>query len=397
MKNAINTLRIQNFKSIKDVTMQPRRVNLIIGQPNVGKSNILEAMSLLGGMVYDRDDKLMKQMIRYQQSNQLFYDNLLHNTVSVTTNRDNCYLCTQPWRSTSAALFMNSEAQRVFEQRVSRVPLIRIGDASEPKPLTLEEWIEEVIRRDNREQKSMPDSAEYGWLEFDSDGKVSSRNSNGFRNASMSIIPYVSVRPYLFVKGSEVGKNYSLPYLAPPHGDNLKNIIQTYRGLREEVAEMFNKYGLKLLLRMVSNELEVVKEDGGLIYSYPYSSIADTLQRIIFYLAAIESNDDAVILLEEPEAHSYPVYVSMLGRRMVESRNNQFFVATHSPYLITEILEQMLPDEGQASELAIFVAYYEDYQTKVKQLSDEEVRAIRVDELDVFYNMSRFIPRPANG
>ncbi|WP_394368950.1 AAA family ATPase [Hymenobacter ruricola] len=154
---------------------------------------------------------------------------------------------------------------------------------------------------------------------------------------------------------------------------------------------------MKLLLRMVSNELEVVKEDGGLIYSYPYSSIADTLQRIIFYLAAIESNDDAVILLEEPEAHSYPVYVSMLGRRMVESRNNQFFVATHSPYLITEILEQMLPDEGQASELAIFVAYYEDYQTKVKQLSDEEVRAIRVDELDVFYNMSRFIPRPANG
>ncbi|MEJ7661732.1 MAG: AAA family ATPase [Hymenobacter sp.] len=50
MKNAISTLRIQNFKSIKDVEMKPRRVNIIIGEPNVGKSNILEAMSLLGGM-----------------------------------------------------------------------------------------------------------------------------------------------------------------------------------------------------------------------------------------------------------------------------------------------------------------------------------------------------------
>lgn len=31
MGNAINTLRIQNFKSIKDATIHPRRVNLIIG------------------------------------------------------------------------------------------------------------------------------------------------------------------------------------------------------------------------------------------------------------------------------------------------------------------------------------------------------------------------------
>ena len=51
MQNAITTLRIQNFKSIKDVEMKPRRVNIIIGEPNVGKSNVLEELSLLGGDV----------------------------------------------------------------------------------------------------------------------------------------------------------------------------------------------------------------------------------------------------------------------------------------------------------------------------------------------------------
>ena len=126
----------------------------------------------------------------------------------------------------------------------------------------------------------------------------------------------------------------------------------------------------------------------------PYSLIADTLQRLIFYLAAIESNDDAVILFEEPEAHSFPVYVSQLGQRIVESRNNQFFVATHSPYLITEILEEMLTNDELTPELAMFVAYYEDYQTKVRQLDDDEVRAIRADGLDVFYNLARFVPGP---
>ena len=49
MNNAITTLRIQNFKSIKDVEMKPRWVNILTGEPNVGKENILEALSLLGG------------------------------------------------------------------------------------------------------------------------------------------------------------------------------------------------------------------------------------------------------------------------------------------------------------------------------------------------------------
>lgn len=47
METIINHIHISNFKSLKDVTLdQCRRINLIIGKPNVGKSNLLEAMSL---------------------------------------------------------------------------------------------------------------------------------------------------------------------------------------------------------------------------------------------------------------------------------------------------------------------------------------------------------------
>jgi len=153
---------------------------------------------------------------------------------------------------------------------------------------------------------------------------------------------------------------------------------------------MFEPYDQKLQLRTDERRLEIIKDQGGIVYAYPYSSVADTLQRFIFYLAAIESNDDAVLLFEEPEAHSFPVYVSRLGRRIVESRNNQFFIDTHSPYLVTEVLEEMLTKDEYAGELAIFAAYYEDHQTKVHQLSDEEIFDIRADGIDVFYNMKRF-------
>ena len=84
------------------------------------------------------------------------------------------------------------------------------------------------------------------------------------------------------------------------------------------------------------------------------------------------------------------MYESKLDRRIVESTNNQFFIDTHSPYLINGILEDMLTNEAQAGELAIFTTYYEDHQTKIRQLSDEETRSIRADSIDVFYNMKRF-------
>ena len=194
---------------------------------------------------------------------------------------------------------------------------------------------------------------------------------------------------YSFQKG-KVSEDHGSSSLPPPDGSNLIEIIQTHSKLRKEITTMFGRYEQKLQLRMDERRIEIVKDQDGVTYSYPYSSVADTLQRIIFYLAAIESNDDAVLLFEEPEAHSFPVYVSKLARRIVESTNNQFFIDTHSPYLVDGILEDMLTDDAQAGGLAVFAAYYEDHQTKVHQLSDEEIRSIRNDSIDVFYNMKRF-------
>ncbi|MBC8229921.1 AAA family ATPase [bacterium] len=43
----IEKLAMKNFKSIKDLEIDCGRVNLFIGEPNTGKSNILEAIGLL--------------------------------------------------------------------------------------------------------------------------------------------------------------------------------------------------------------------------------------------------------------------------------------------------------------------------------------------------------------
>jgi predicted ATP-dependent endonuclease of OLD family len=45
--DVITKLKIERFKSIRALALDCRRINLFIGEPNVGKSNILDALGLL--------------------------------------------------------------------------------------------------------------------------------------------------------------------------------------------------------------------------------------------------------------------------------------------------------------------------------------------------------------
>ena len=386
MENTINTLRIQNFKSIKDVTMKPRRVNLIIGQPNVGKSNILEAMSLLSGYYNVRGKKFMKDFMRYEKVNQLFYNNVAANTIKVIAD-DSKAMLGVAHEGDFNYLIVNNVAQDEFFEQADFPPVF----SSEHAENVLLANFFEVYRRP---QFHFSEKAAFAYSEVSELGAYTVVGSP--QSVIISQTPYQGwrVKPYAFTKTGFINHQYGHTFLQPPYGDNLIDVIRDNAVLRREINNLFDPYGQKMLLRTLSKgeqELEVIRDFGGVTVSNPYSSIADTLQRIIFYLASIESNDDSVLLFEEPEAHTFPVYTTMLGQRIAESRNNQFFVATHSPYLLTEIIENLVPQE-RGQELAIFLAYYEDYQTKIYQLTDEEVGEIRRDAIDVFYNLSRYTP-----
>src|SRR5256885_14258235 len=46
MQSMIRNLHISNYKSIKQLDLNCERINILIGEPNTGKSNILEALDL---------------------------------------------------------------------------------------------------------------------------------------------------------------------------------------------------------------------------------------------------------------------------------------------------------------------------------------------------------------
>ncbi len=65
-------LKIENFKSIENLELECGRINIFIGKPNSGKSNILEAIGLLSNCFYFQPQ--LKTFIRLENMSNLYHD-----------------------------------------------------------------------------------------------------------------------------------------------------------------------------------------------------------------------------------------------------------------------------------------------------------------------------------
>src|SRR5689334_12182744 len=77
----ISRVTIENFKSIEKAAFDARRVNVFIGEPNSGKSNILEAIAFQSPEVHGR----LREICRITQMAELFFDRELDRVVKITT------------------------------------------------------------------------------------------------------------------------------------------------------------------------------------------------------------------------------------------------------------------------------------------------------------------------
>ena len=170
--------------------------------------------------------------------------------------------------------------------------------------------------------------------------------------------------------------------LLPPDGRNLPSVLTMNEELREIVSEILGEFGYRLLIKPYEDELEIVREVEGALVSIPYSLVSDTLRRLIFHLAAIESNENAVITMEEPEAHAFPYYTKYLAERIALDDRNQYFITTHNPYFLMAVLEK-----APRREAAVFVTYLEGTETRVARLSDDKIEELMDMGADAFFNL----------
>ena len=78
----INTLRISRFKSIRELSLNCKRFNIFIGEPNTGKSNILESIGMLSYLRYSSGNET-RDFVRFERLGNLFYDEVLDEPLEI--------------------------------------------------------------------------------------------------------------------------------------------------------------------------------------------------------------------------------------------------------------------------------------------------------------------------
>ena len=321
----IESLEVKNFKSIKHLKLNCKRLNIFIGEPNAGKSNILETLGIFSfGCFGDRSGTHLNDFVRFERMSNLFYDEDLDNDVE-----------------------------------------IKFDDKSL-----------EIKFKGERFKGECTENGEHIFsFEYDYTAPKSTSLSRG------ESLPFKFYR--FAIKRDFPMKELS--FLLPPSGGNLFAVLLAHKELKSLASQVFSPFGLKLVFKPQENRIEILKQCEDILITLPYSLTSDTLQRLVFYLTAIESNKDSYLAFEEPESHAFPYYTKYLAEVIaLDKNNNQYFISTHNPEFLLSILEKS-PKE----DVAVFITYFKDYQTKVKPLSEKQLEEAM--EIDVFFNIERFL------
>ena len=319
-------IEIKNFKSIRHIVLENcKRINLLIGKPNVGKSNILEALTTFC-LPYARytNNKSLQQFIRCENESELFYNGDFSKDIEIQTESDKF-------------VFQSNKASHIS----------RINGLLNEKP---------VVELTGLKIKQID-----------------------------SEMPNKDVRSYFFPTSFQF-ENTGVKFLQPTTGCNMSSVLHSLENTKKEISDILALYGLKLSFDQASQQIKLFKNvSDNNIYLVPFNSIADTLQRIIFYKTAIASNENSILTFEEPEAHSYPPYISKITTDIIHSETNQFFITTHSPYVLNEFLE------NQKDNLAVYLIDFKNGETAIKGLTEDEKDKVYQFGVDLFFNSEIFL------
>ncbi|RLG16579.1 hypothetical protein DRN69_00520 [Candidatus Pacearchaeota archaeon] len=308
-------IRIENFKSINNFSAYLSRINILIGKPDSGKSNILEGLFLAG------IPHIAKEINKLKLPNELLQDYL--KSLIAHNIRFKSYL----------DLFHSWETNKKI--------IINIGEL----------LIEYILKEEELQLKNM---------------QLSDIEHIGVLKNSLPIRFYHE-------RNLKLEKSYSeyIPSYLQENGKNFDNVAMKYENLKVKLQTILENYNLQ---QYIKEKYDIIHPRTG--NSLWPELIADGLKRFIYFYVAIASNDfyaqqygeKPIILLEEPELKMYPDLINELMEIILKSKN-YFVISTHNPFLLSFLINS---NKIKKEELKIFGVKKEQNETKVYEISLEK-------------------------
>jgi hypothetical protein len=327
-RSMIQRLTISRFKSVRDLAIDCRKVNVLIGAPDTGKTNILDALQLLSRLGFGWPIDTSLRISPQHGFDTLFYRQFFD----------------QPFRIgfDDHELSAQRQGPNGLQFQIRRIGVDFKIDFGGSRQLQELDWVRFYSYRGPEEWHYRSD----------------------------------------YHRGTEI--------VTTPHGWNLTYIARhnekVYDLLKETVRETGGALDWRLRFDPVTKQfgLSEVRQDD--ILDYNLELLSDSVKRFFFYAAILATTSEATLVLDEPDVYAFPPYPKLLGEMIAEDTTNQFFLTTHNPYFLAALAEKT-----PASDLAIFVCYRDaEGGTQARLLDSEQVAEIIERGASVFFDLARF-------
>lgn len=356
-------LTIKNYKSIKELSFKPGRVNVFIGENGCGKSNILEAIALAGAADADKLDRefLLPRGIRATDPEGMIslFEGQEEKTIEVDVIIDNNNINFKLVNNNNSY----SNLERVFEALPEMEPHIDELISNREKLSTMVNYVNERIAKIEKAKDTKKD---FNWTEVRAQVKEIKSHFEKIKEIKSQLEKIETNESFLYKTIKKQSKNISNFLIYSPENSSLREFYK--EGQIEPLG--INGEGLLKLIKIISKDepksLEKIKNCLNLFDWYENFEIPSEFSEernslnifdkyiknknidqrstnegflfILFYIALIVSKDTPKIFaIDNIDASLNPKLCTRLTKEICslsKTYDKQLFLTTHNPAIL---------------------------------------------------------------
>ncbi|WP_139524137.1 AAA family ATPase [Helicobacter pylori] len=344
----IQSVRIKNFKNFKDTTIDGfTKLNIITGENNAGKSNLLEVLYCLVGKdmhpctnILEIYDNIRKEPLTTESQNLMFYNLNTRKPIRITTTLDNNQTLDLQIK------FIASENQKVIESQI--IPTAEQTQMSSQLNFTLKKNNEEIYN-DHLNIAKVPN-----FPPIPNQSGYNRQFKNFDPNQLQKLLPFKSAT----IIPSDVAYRQA-------HMIQAVSKICSNNQLEEELNKHLNQFdnNIQSISFNTNNQLKLkvknIKE------KVPLSVFGDGLKKYLHIVSIFIANNATTIYIDEVENGLHFSRMRLLLRCVIDFINDnkdgnlQVFMTTHNQEFI-EILDQVIREKDFAHQTKLFCLKQDD-------------------------------------